>query len=456
MAKYYCNPINMNYKYQFNEAGDKFSLNREAADPSMVLFKGKYYLFPSMTKGFLVSEDLANWTMFPIGDLPAYDYAPDVRVVGDYLYFCASRRGKICDFYRTKDPESGVFECIKGTFDFWDPNLFLDDDGRLYFYWGCSNATPIYGVELERETMKKIGEPVSLISNHQSEIGYERIGEDHGDSDKGNIYIDMIKTRAAEMMHCQPSEITDLEPILATIPPEHAQIVRGMLAHNPYIEGAWMTKYHGKYYLQYASPGTEFNIYSDGVYISENPLGPFRLASNNPYSYSPGGFCPGAGHGSTMQDLHKNWWHTSTMQISINHIFERRIGIWPCGFDHDDELFCNQRYGDWPIKIDSKSAKDPWEEPEWMLLSYKKTVTASSEEKPAINAVDESIKTWWKAKSNDHEWLKIDLEKIYVVNSIQLNFADEIVVKGFPDGAVVFDEMAGRRRYIDDRIFYTR
>ena len=47
--------------------------------------------------------------------LPLYDYAPDVRVIGDYVYFSASRRGTICDFYRTKDILNGPFERIPGT-----------------------------------------------------------------------------------------------------------------------------------------------------------------------------------------------------------------------------------------------------------------------------------------------------------------------------------------------------
>ena len=57
-----------------------------------------------------------------------------------------------------------------------------------------------------------------------------------------------------------------------------------------------MTKYNGKYYLQYAAPGTEFNVYADGVYEGDSPLGPFHLAKNNPYSFQPGGFITGAGH----------------------------------------------------------------------------------------------------------------------------------------------------------------
>ena len=40
-----------------------------------------------------------------------------------------------------------------------------------------------------------------------------------------------------------------------------------------------MTKHNGKYYLQYAGPGTEFKSYSDGVYVSDKPLGPFTIAN---------------------------------------------------------------------------------------------------------------------------------------------------------------------------------
>lgn len=150
-----------------------------------------------------------------------------------------------------------------------------------------------------------------------------------------------------------------------------------MLSDKPYIEGAWMDKYQGKYYLQYAFAGTQYNIYGDGVMVGESPLGPFKLAENNPYSYKPGGFIPGAGHGSTMWDKAGNLWHTSTMRISKNHQFERRVGLWRAGFDEDGELFCNQRYGDWPMAV-TEEKDDPWKNPEWFLLSAGKMAQASS------------------------------------------------------------------------------
>ncbi len=455
MKQYFCNPINFTYQYQFNQKEGGFSLNREAADPSMILFQGEYYLFPSMTRGFLVSSDLVTWKRYPLNGLPVYDYAPDVRVIGEWIYFCASRRGQACDFYRTKDPKSGCFERIPGSFDFWDPNLFMDDDGRLYFYWGCSNMTPIWGVELDPATMKQLGKPVALIENHKTEYGYERTGENHHYDPSGSHIIKLLKVQMAQMLGCSPEDVTDITPAIEATPEQYRPLLKAALSDNPYIEGAWMTKYHGKYYLQYACPGTQFNIYNDSVYIGDSPLGPFEACKNNPYSYSPGGFCPGAGHGSTIEDRFGNWWHTSTMRISANHEFERRIGIWRAGFDADGELFCNQRYGDWPQAVTEENS-DPFAPPEWMLLSYGKNVLASSEENPATNAVDENIQTWWKAAIKDTTpWLQIDLEELCKVHAVQINFADDFgLVTALPAKASLVGE-EGRGRYIEERSFST-
>ena len=61
--KYYCNPVNINYRYQFNadQRQNRIAICREAADPSMICFKGRYYIFASMTLGVWVSDDLVKW-----------------------------------------------------------------------------------------------------------------------------------------------------------------------------------------------------------------------------------------------------------------------------------------------------------------------------------------------------------------------------------------------------------
>ena len=419
--KYFCNPININYRYQFNadpRRHGQLQICREAADPSMICFKGRYYIFASMTLGVWVSDDLVSWENHRLPDtLPLYDYAPDVRVLGDWVYFCASNREQNCDRWRTKDILNGPYEKIEGSFPFWDPNLFVYDDGRVYFYWGCSNITPIYGVELDPETMLPKTEPKALVEGHPFDIGYERFGENNSLFPATEEEID-AKYRAFHEARGIPESM---------VPEEVKPLIRGMFSNKPYIEGAWMDKHEGKYYLQYAAPGTQFNTYSDGVYVGESPLGPFTLAENNPYSYKPGGFLPGAGHGSTMEDKQGNFWHTATMRISVNHDFERRVGLWPAGFDADGELFCNQRYGDWPMAV-SGEKDDPWRKPAWMLLSVGKAVSASSslpEHRPE-RAVEENVQTWWRAASNSREeWLQLDLGKVYRIHAVQLNFADD-------------------------------
>ncbi|WP_068505145.1 family 43 glycosylhydrolase [Paenibacillus kribbensis] len=440
--KYICNPINMEYKYQFIEAHGKLSVNREAADPSMIYFNEKYFMFSSMTAGLLVSDNLSDWTFHPYKDLPIYDYAPDVRVIGEYMYFSASRSSQNCSFYRTKDPIFGSFEEIEGTFPFWDPNLFVDDDGRVYFYWGCSNDKPIYGMEMNPQNMTPLTEPVDLIFTNVSVNGYERNGENH------------IPPRTPEKIEEIIQKYASDNPNLTD---EMLKMVRDAIGNEPFIEGAWMDKHGGKYYLQYAVPGTQYNVYSDGVYVSDNPLGPFSLAKNNPYSYKPGGFIPGAGHGSTMEDRYGNYWHASTMRISVNHNFERRVGLWPAGFDQDGELFCNQRYGDWPMKVE-QAAMNPWSNPDWMLLSYGKPATASSyvEGKEATKATDEEIRTWWRAASNvAGEWIEVDLLHECDVFAIQVNFADDALSVPPPEGAE-FHGDAPTYRYIDQRRHFTR
>jgi len=442
--RYFCNPANVNYRYQFNldqRQGGNMKICREAADPSMICFQGRYYIFASMTLGVWVSDDLAHWQnhRLPQG-LPLYDYAPDVRVIGEWVYFCASRRDESCDRWRTRDILNGPYEKIPGNFPFWDPNLFIDDNGRVYFYWGCSNATPIWGVELDAETMLPKGEKKVLIEGRPFEIGFERSGEDHSLQPLGQEEADAEMRAFLAARGMREDQIPD----------DRKAMIRGMFSNAPFIEGSWMTKHEDRYYLQYACPGTEYNIYADGVYVSDGPLGPFTLAKNNPYSYHPGGFLPGAGHGSTMQDRQGQWWHTSTMRISVNHNFERRVGLWPAGFDTDGELFCNQRYGDWPMATDG----DPWRDPAWMLLSVGKAAFASScaEGHEPVRATEEDARTWWRAATNSRtEWLQVDLGAVYDVHAIQVNFADDGISVPCP-----VPIMEGQARHIEERDLQTQ
>ncbi|WAH97323.1 family 43 glycosylhydrolase [Arthrobacter sp. MMS18-M83] len=328
-----CNPIDLAYRFQDIHSRGARSVHREAADPSVVHYQGRYYLFASMSAGFWHSNDLVEWTFKETERLPALDYAPDVRVIDGALCISASRKTN-SPFFRSEAPLDDDFVRVSEGFPFWDPNLFQDDDSSVYLYWGCSNVDPLFGVQIDPATMTPIGQRVALLAGNPEQHGWERVGENY---ERASLAVS------------------------ATEPG----------SERPYIEGAWMTAHANKYYLQYAGPGTEWNTYADGYYTSDSPLGPFTYASNSPFSSKPGGFITGAGHGSTFQDIHGNWWHAATMRISVNHAFERRIGIFPAGFDEDGILFCNQNFADYPVTIHDRRF-DPWTESfaGWMLQSY--------------------------------------------------------------------------------------
>ncbi len=81
---------------------------------------------------------------------------------------------------------------------------FLPMMTGLYMYNGSSNKFPMYGIELNRKTLQPIGTRKEMYLLEPWRYGWQRFGE-HMDN---------------------------------TFP-------------DPFIEGSHMTKYNGKYYLQY-------------------------------------------------------------------------------------------------------------------------------------------------------------------------------------------------------------
>lgn len=380
----YCNPININYRFcikndNFGRISGTQSY-REGADPTMLVFKNEYYLFVSKSGGYWHSKDMIVWDFITTNDLPWEEYAPTAVEMNGEVYFIAAGQ----KLYKTSDPKSGKWTYIRNYKfgNFTDPCLYLDDDKRLYLYYGSSDKLPLYGIELDvKNNFEPIGQIQPMISLQLDKYGWENKGTDH----------------------------------LFNIP-------------DSWLEGAWLNKYKGKYYFQYASPlqGKEYN---DAVYIANHPLGPYTIAKQNPYAYKPTGFAFGAGHGNTFQDNYGNYWHTGTVGVNIYHLFERRINLIPAAFDKDNNLYSNSYLGDYPHFIPNKNLKGNTDLfTGWMLLSYNKTVDASSvlgNFNPQ-DAVDENIRTFWSAKTGDKgEWLSLDLEKEYDVRAIQINYADK-------------------------------
>ena len=387
-AKYrtttYCNPLNLDYTYPFHNShlGKSY---RSGADPAVVEFRGEYYMFVTRSWGYWHSKDLLNWDFitpekwyFEGCNAPAaHNYKDSV------LYVCGNPSGAMSILY-TDNPKRGDWKAVPSVLhDLQDPALFIDDDERAYMYWGSSNRWPIRGKELDMKNkfLPIAKKPDSLLFLRPDIHGWERFGENH------------------------TSDI------------------------KPFIEGAWMTKHNGKYYLQYAAPGTQFNVYGDGVYVGKSPLGPFEYAAHNPFCYKPGGFATGAGHGSTVCGPGGIYWHFGTIHLSINYKFERRLCMFPTFFDEDGAMYSDTYFGDYPHyspdQVSRQTTSGGFRG--WMLLSYGKPVKASSqlESYPVENVTDENLKTFWVAEKNDDkQWVEIDLEEVSDVYALQLNFFD--------------------------------
>ncbi len=403
----YCNPLDIDYTYMVYNSSRNISY-RSGADPAVIEFRGEYYMFVTRSFGYWHSTDLVNWNFikpqqwfFEGSNAPtAFNYKDSL------VYFAGDPAGYGSILY-TDDPKSGKWTPTASiSNNLQDSELFIDDDGKTYLYWGSSNVYPIRVKELNKDDrMLETGVKKDLINLEEEEHGWERFGENNF----------------------------------------HPTIKEG------YMEGASMTKHNGKYYLQYAAPGTQFNVYADGVYIGETPLGPFTYMKSNPMSFKPGGFTNGAGHGITVKQTNGQYWHFATMALASNSHWERRLCMFPTYFDNEGLMHSNTAYGDYP-RFGPCHPTKAGEHCGWMLLSYKGKTTVSSSMMQIVKSTatdndyditemplekddageilaevltDENPKSFWVADANNNQqWVKIEMLNPGNIYAFQLNFHD--------------------------------
>src|SRR5206468_10844767 len=404
----YANPVDVDYRYNFEQINEGVSY-RTGADPAIVNHKRTYYLFMTLADGYWRSTNLIDWqfvtpTKWPMQSMVAPAawsdgqrilLMPAMMEPGSILSSTDPDSGKLDFWVRRMPPMPGSIdkppeqmkpgEVPAGP---WDPALFKDEDGQWYLYWGSSNVFPMYGQKIGFGDGKMVYQtnPAPMLALDPAKHGWERFGQDH----------------CACWMPGKPSA--------------------------SYMEGAWMTKHGGTYYLQYGGPGTEFNVYANGVYTSDKPLGPFTYAPYNPVAYRPGGFAEGAGHGSTFQDNAGNWWNSGTSWIGYNWGMERRIVMHPAKFYPDGQMAVSTRFGDFPHFVPTTKVDNPDSLfTGWMLLSYRKPVVASSTRAGfgTVALSDEDPRTFWVAAANTPgQILTMDLGAPKTVRAVQVNFAD--------------------------------
>ena len=401
----FCNPMNLDYGWGCFQKREKKA--RTAADPVIVLFKDKYYLFTTMDiGGYRVSDDLITWKdvyFNPEIHASALDIdhyvAPAVAADDNYVYFInftRDRSKKKVDVIRSADPENGKWEKCGEVRRMADPCLFIDDE-RFYFYYGLGAEQSTTFFEVNPETFEEIEGTKKVLREYITDVKECTSGYHFG---RRELYDEI-----------------------------DASAWMGKFQKIPCPEGVWIVKNNDKYYLQYATPGTICNWYCDIVMESDSANGGFIEQPYNPVSLKVGGFIGGAGHSCVFKDKYGNWWQATSMWIGNHDEFERRIGLFPVSFDAKGRMRTHTVLGDYPMLLPQKKF-----EPQdisafgWMLQSFNKACMASSS-LPGFEpekAADENVRTWWSAESgNAGEHFVMNFGKKVQINSVQINFAEQ-------------------------------
>ena len=335
---------------------DRVEQYRELADPTAIWDDGRWILYPSVDMAWVSADMGATWQHHPL-NLRDVGYAPTVVRQGDRFLLMASAS----PIYASSSPlgpfkELGRLRLPPGLPATTDPMLFVDDDGRLFFYWGCTETQGIFGIELDRtDPTRPIGEAKKLIPFSPDAHPWERVGEFNQQPNAG------------------------------------------------WVEGAWMIKRQGRYYLTYSAAGTEHRAYAMGAYVGTSPLGPFAPQTPNPIFRTTAGLVTGTAHGSIIRGPGDRWWVFYTVAAGVAHGFERRVGMDVVEFDARGELTV-PRATSTPQWLPGRGPGGTGPaDTGWGHLNGG-VQTLGSSNAPNVSgrlAVDNDLRTWWQPAERD-------------------------------------------------------
>jgi hypothetical protein len=204
-----------------------------------------------------------------------------------------------------------------------------------------------------------------------------------------------------------------------------------------WIEGPWLQKFNGTYYLEYSASGTQWKTYAEGYYIAKSPMGPFTYAPNNPLLRKTEGLVTGTGHGSIVEGPDHRLWQFYTI-VLCNPPGGRRIGMDPVGFDEEGNM--SVRVSDtpqWAPGIVSDPAKEgdsgsiPVTINKIRAMNAQSSFSSQQPGHDAAYAVDNSSGTWWEPSPNDAQPMltvelspatRFDVVQLFTIDSVRLLF----------------------------------
>lgn len=341
----------------------KYKDYRSISDPSVVYYDGKWILYPSYSLAY-ESTDFVNWKKIDIG-VEEVSYSPAIAchrgkwyLMGHSapdIYVCDRPDGKFTHYGMLKDKNGNVRTAT-------DCCLFADDTDRMYIYWhgsapieglNCEYPTVTFGAELDPDDPSRmITDPV-LINHFEPEYEWQRMGEHNQNARMG------------------------------------------------WIEGQWMYKKNGRYYLLYSGSGTQYSTYAGGImYSDEGPLSGFVHQKNHdPLTRKTEGLVRGAGHGCITNGPGGTIWSFYTCTFCFNHLYERRIAMDELKIDGDGELYCTGCTETPQFAPGSGMSGDAGLLP--LTFMQKPDATSCAPGRDAIYAVDSSILSWWQPSDDD-------------------------------------------------------
>ncbi|MBN2012125.1 family 43 glycosylhydrolase [candidate division KSB1 bacterium] len=375
----YCNPLPMPTAPGGNAAGDV----------TVIKEQGKYYMYCT-GGGAWVSEDMLNWTFQHVENVPI---APDVVKYNDEFYMCGNDGPlfkadnplgpfiKLGDWKNTPDVAGGW----NGAFDM---DIYIDDDNKPYLFYAGRGVSGIFVVELNPNDLTRFAGPVKHLIGFNSDHVWERYGE--------------------------MNEYTDVS----------------------WIEGSWLQKHNGVYYLQYSACGTQWKTYAEGYYTGKSPMGPFTYAPNNPLLRKTEGIVTGPAHGSIVEGPDGNLWQFYTIVLS-NPPGGRRIGMDRITFDKNGNMSVQvTETPQWaPGTISDPTKGNSGSIP--VTINKVRAMNALSKfssEQPgreAAYAVDNYSGTWWEPSPADSTptltielspATRFDVVQLFTIDAVRLMF----------------------------------
>jgi xylan 1,4-beta-xylosidase len=388
-APRYCNPLPM-ISGQGGNAGGDVTVIKEG---------GKYYMYCS-GGGAWISEDLLNWSFQRVANVPVAPHVVKyngafymagndgtrngVQSAEGVVYKADNPLGPFVSLGPWKNP-GWVAEGWNGAFDI---DIFVDDDGKPYLYYPGRGVSGIFVVPLDPNDLTKFaGKPKHLFAFDSSHT-WERYGD-------MNEY-----------------------PGVA------------------WIEGPWLQKYKGTYYLEYSASGTQWRTYAEGYYTAKSPLGPFTYAPNNPLLRKTEGLVTGPAHGSIVEGPDGNLWQFYTIVLS-SPPGGRRIGMDRILLDKDGNMSCKvTETPQWapgavtdPTKGDSGSV--PVTVNKMRAMNATSKFSSQTPGHDAAYAIDNASGTWWEPAADDAQpsltielspATRFDVVQYFSVDSIRILF----------------------------------